>query len=131
MHRSEFAQGNHDASLAALKLTESLLPDDAAPGIRGEIAWGYGLLGYPAEAARAYEQVRVAAQARYVDPAVWAWASMGIGEYDVALKLLRQAADNTDLIQDPYPTHIIRKNSWSDPRLETAAFIKVRERLRL
>ena len=129
--RSEFAQGNHDASLAALKLTESLLPDDAAPGIRGEIAWGYGLLGYPAEAARAYEQVRVAAQTRYVDPAVWAWASMGIGEYDVALKLLRQAADNTDLIQDPYPTHFIRENSWSDPRLETAAFIKVRERLRL
>ncbi|MDE0952646.1 MAG: hypothetical protein OSA45_15370 [Halioglobus sp.] len=114
-----------------MKLTKSLLPDDAAPGIRGENAWGYGLLGYPAEAARAYEQVRVAAQARYVDPAVWAWASMGIGEYDVALKLLRQAADNTDLIQDPYPTHFIRENSWSDPRLETAAFIKVRERLRL
>ena len=129
--RSEFAQGNHDASLAALKLTESLLPNDAAPGIRGEIAWGYGLLGHPAEAMRAYEQVQLAAQSRYVDPAVWAWASMGIGEYDVALKLLRQAADNTDLIQDPYPTHFIRENSWSDPRLETAAFIEVRERLRL
>ena len=129
--RTEFALGNHGASLAALKLTESLLPEDAAPGIQGEIAWGYGLLGYPVEAARAFEQVRLAAQVRYVDPAVWAWARMGIGEYDVALKLLRQAADNTDLIQDPYPTHFIRENSWSDPRLETAEFIDVRERLRL
>ena len=129
--RSEFAQDNHEASFAALKLTESFLPDDAAPGIRGEIAWGYGLLGYPTEAASAYEQVRLAAQDRYVDPAVMAWASMGIGEYDVALKLLRQAADNTDLIQDPYPAHFIRENSWSDPRLETAEFIEVRQRLRL
>ena len=129
--RSEFALGNHEASLAALKLTESLLPEDAAPGIRGEIAWGYGLLGYPAEASRAYEQVRVSAQRRYVDPAVWAWANMGIGEYDTALKLLQQVADNLDLIQDPYPTHFIRENSWSDPQLETAEFIDVREQLRL
>ena len=30
--RSEFAQGNHDASLAALKLTESLLPERCCAG---------------------------------------------------------------------------------------------------
>jgi len=129
--RSEFAQGHHIQALEALRLTESLLPKSAAPGIRGEIAWGYGLLGYPQDASRAYAMVERAAEQRYVDPAVWAWARMGIGDYDEALLLLKQAADNTELTQDSYPAHFIRENSWSDPRLETAEFIEVRERLQL
>ncbi|MGA0265606.1 MAG: tetratricopeptide repeat protein [Lysobacterales bacterium] len=129
--RSEFALGNKQRALSALRLTESLLPEDAAPGIRGEISWGYGLLGYPDEARRAFARVEEAAKKRYVDPTTEAWARMGLGQYDLALELLREAADDLNLIQDPYPAHFIRENSWSDPMLETSDFIEVRERLRL
>ena len=57
--RSQFALGNKQKALEALELTERLIPADAAPGIRGDIAWGYGLLGRPAEARRSFDKVMI------------------------------------------------------------------------
>ena len=127
--RSQFALGDEDKALEALKLTERLIPGDAAPGIRGEIAWGYGLLNKPADAQRAFDKVMQIAANRYVDPAILAWTYMGISDYPEALRQLQLAANNLALIQDSYPAHFIRENSWSDPMLEQPDFLLVRKRL--
>ena len=129
--RSEFALGNEQQALDALQLTESLIPDDAAPGIRGDIAWGYGLLGRPEDARRAFDKVIELASTRYVDPAVLAWSYMGIQDYKEAFRQLELAANDLSLIQDSYPAHFIRENSWSDPRLEQADFLALRKRFDL
>ncbi len=129
--RSQFALGNKQQALEALQLTERLISDDAAPGIRGDIAWGYGLLGRPADARRAFDKVIRQAATRYVDPAVLAWSYMGIQDYQEAYKQLELAANDLSLIQDSYPAHFIRENSWSDPRLEQSDFLALRKRFDL
>jgi len=129
--RSQFALGNEQEALDALELTERLIPDDAAPGIRGDIAWGYGLLERPADARRAFDRVIELQATRYVDPAVLAWSYMGIQDYDEAYRQLELAANDLSLIQDSYPAHFIRENSWSDPRLEQSDFLALRQRFRL
>lgn len=129
--RSQFALGNKQKALEALELTERLIPADAAPGIRGDIAWGYGLLGRPAEARRSFDKVMELAATRHVDPAVMAWSYMGIKNYEEALKQLALAGNDRSLIQDSYPAHFIRENSWSDPRLEQPDFLALRKKLSL
>ena len=129
--RSQFAIGNKKQALEALQLTERLIPDDAAPGIRGDIAWGYGLLGLPIDARRAFDKVIELSATRYVDPAVMAWSYMGIKDYQEAFRQLELAANDLSLIQDSYPVHFIRENSWSDPRLEQPDFLALRKRFNL
>ena len=127
--RSEFARGNDEAALDALRRTEQLLPGDAAPAIRGELAYGYRLLGQPEDARRAFEVVRELATNLYVDPSTWAWAYMGVGDYDEALRLLDTAAENLELLQLPWLAHFIRLNTWSDPILDQPEWVEMRSRL--
>ncbi len=127
---SEFALGNNEASLAALRRTEQLLPSGAAPSIRGEVAYGYGLLGHPEDAQRGFELVRDLAIDRYVDASTWARVYMAVGDYDEALRRTNIAADYRDLLQDPWPTHFISQNTLRDPILEEPEWIDVRSRLR-
>ena len=129
--RARFALGYRKAELEALELTQRLLPSDAAPGIRGEIAWGFGLLGRPEEAQRALDRVIEIAARRYVDPAVLAWTYLGVGDKEEAARQLRLAAEDLSRVQDSYPAHFIRENSWSDPALEQEPFPQLRERLEL
>jgi len=127
--RSEFALGNEEAALDALRRTEQLLPGDAAPGIRGEVAYGYGQLRQAEDAQRAFELVKDLAVDRYVDASTWSWAYMGVGNYDEALRQLNTAAENLEHLQLPWLALYIRQNTWSDPILDQPEFVEVRSRL--
>ena len=127
--RSEIARGNDDAALDALRLSEQLLPGDASPAIRGELAYAYRLLGQADDAQRAFEVVDELAGNLYVDSSTWAWAYMGVGDYDEALRQLNTAAENLELLQLPWVAHFIRQNVWSDPILDQPEFVEVRSRL--
>jgi TolB-like protein len=128
---SEFGGGNDEAALDALRITEQLMPADAPPPPRAGMAYGYGLLGQGQDAVRSFEIITELAAGRYVDPVTWARAHLGVGDYDEALRQLTIAAENHELVQDPYPASFVALNMWSDPALEEPAFVEVRERLRV
>jgi len=127
--RSEFARGNDEAALDALRLAEQLLPGDASPAIRGELAYAYGRLRQADDAQRAFAIVEELAGGLYVDSSTWAWAYMGVGDYDEALRQLNIATENLELLQLPWLAHFIRQNVWNDPVLEQPEFVEVRSRL--
>ena len=79
---------------------------------------------------RAFETLVELAAERYVDATVWAWAYLGLGDYEEALRLLNAASENLENTRDPYPAHFIRWNVWSDSMLEEPEWVEVRERLR-
>jgi hypothetical protein len=124
---AEFARGNNEAALDALRLAEL----SGGFGTTVYISHGYGLLRQPEDAQRIFEIIRVRAADRYVDPVIWAWAYMGVGDYDEALNQLNTAAENPELIQDNGRSFYIAVNIWSDPMLDTPAFVEVRNRLAL
>jgi len=55
---------------------------------------------------------------------------MGVGDYDEALRQMNVAAENNELVQDPYVAQFIRLNFWSDLMLEQPEWVEVREKLR-
>ena len=125
--RAEFARGNNEAALDALRRAEQLLPGDAAPAIRGELAYGYGRLGQPEDARRAFEVVREVATNLYVDSSTWAWAYMGVGDYDEAFNAI---AENLDRARYNGMARTIRLNSFDDPMLEEPEWVELREQMR-
>jgi TolB-like protein/tetratricopeptide (TPR) repeat protein len=129
MARSEFGLGNHEAALDALRVTEQLTLNDAAPEIQSILAWGYGLLGQAEDAQRTFEKFRVLAADRHVNAVAWVWAYMGVGDYDEALRLLNGIAENLELLREPYQAHLTRQNVWSDPMLEEPEWVEAREKL--
>ncbi len=54
-----------------------------------------------------------------------------MGDEEVAARQLQLAAEDLSRVQDSYPAHFIRENSWSDPVLEQERFLQLRERLAL
>ena len=70
------------------------------------------------------------ALANYVDPGQWAWAYMGIGDYDEAFNLLNDAVENPEFIrQYPFVRDVIQ-NFWFDPMLEQPEWVEARNKLR-
>jgi tetratricopeptide (TPR) repeat protein len=130
LSHSEFVLGSRETALDALTLGESLLPGDGANGPRADVVYGYGLLGQREDAQRAFEFVTELSADQYVDPVVWAWAYMGMGDYDEALIRLNAAAENPQLITDPIAALFTRLNFWSDPVLEQPEWVEVRNKLR-
>lgn len=126
--RAEVARGNYEAALDALRLTDQLLPD-GTPVLHSELVYAYGLLGQPEDAQRVFEELRGFATDQYVDPSIWAWAYMGVGDYDEALRQLHTAAENLELLQLPWVALFIRDNTWSDPILEQSEWVEMRSRL--
>ena len=54
-----------------------------------------------------------------------------VGDEEEAARQLQLAAEDLSRVQDSYPAHFIRENSWSDPVLEQERFLQLRERLAL
>ncbi len=93
-------------------------------------AYGYGALGRPDDGLRMFERLRELSADQYVDPVMWAWAYMGMGDYDEALDQLNAADENPGLIKFiPFMPNL-RHNVWSDPMLEQPEFVEVLNRLR-
>ena len=121
------ALGDDSAALDSLKLAEQL------GGYEGVtllvwLAYGYGLLGQPDDAQRAFDALEALSEVEYVDPPQWAWAYMGVGDYDEALRLLNSAIANPELIRRTFVAYIWL-NIWQDAMLEEPAFVDVRNRL--
>ena len=126
---AEFGRGRHDVALDVMRRLESQYQGTGVATL-AMMAHGFGVLGQLDSAQRAFERLRERATVRYIDPVIWAEAYMGVGDYDEALRLLNEAAENPDLIQIPYMPLNMRINFWSDPMLEQPEFVEVRERLR-
>ena len=50
---------------------------------------------------------------------------MCVGDYDEALRQMNVAAENHELVQDPYVAQFIRLNFWSDPMLEQPEWVEM------
>ena len=96
-----------------------------SPGVRAHLGWYYGRLGQRSDAERIYSELEETAKERYVDPASWAWANIGVGDYDRALELYREARSDVSLVQDPWVLHYSRQNFCSDPVLDEPRFQQV------
>ncbi|MFT5511267.1 MAG: tetratricopeptide (TPR) repeat protein [Hyphomicrobiaceae bacterium] len=126
MALSEFALGHHEQALDSLRALQQV----SGPASLAFIAPGFGLLGQPDDALRSFERIREISAEQYIDPVIWAWAYMGIGDYDEALNRLNIAAENPKLIQVGFMAWFFMGNIWRDPMLEETAFVEVREKLR-
>jgi hypothetical protein len=61
-----------------------------------------------------------------VDPAVWAFAYLAVGDREQALAHLTRVRVEARLVSNPFTVMYIRQNTWSDPILEDPAFIEIR-----
>jgi len=118
----ELACGREDKALEATRAADKLMPREASPGIRAHTGWFYGRLGEHADAQRIFDEISATAKLRYVDPASWAWAHIGIGDYDRALDLYTEVRRDVSVVQDPWVIHLARQNFCSDPILDEPRF---------
>ncbi len=118
----EVARGDEAKGLAAVRKADRLIPKEASAGIRAHVGWFYGRLGQRADAQRIFAELEQTAQRRYVDPASWAWANLGIGDYERALELYREVRKDVTVVQDPWEIHLARQNFCSDPVLDEPRF---------
>ena len=126
---AEFGRGDLDAALDELRRLEVRYGQGRGPGTWVNMIYGYGLLGQPNDARRAFESLENLAADRYVDPVIWAVAHMGVGNYDEAFRLLNIVVENPDLVQIGWWLANIRYNFWSDPVLEQPDWLEMRTRL--
>ena len=129
MASSEFARGEYEAALDALRLVDQLRRRTANDSV-SILGYGYGLLGQPDDAQRLFDDLNDLADEQYIDSMHWAWAYMGVGDYDEALRQVNSAAENPELISYRPLADFIRLNIWSDPVLEQPEWVEVRNRLR-
>ena len=122
----EYVLGNYEAASEALSFTERL---NSGAGTQIWAAYGYGLLGLPEDAQRAFDRLTELAEDVYVDPGQWARTYMGVGNYDEALRQINRAIANPDLIRRHEMIDRIMINEWSDPLLESPEWIEARNQL--
>lgn len=132
LHRAlpEYALGHEAQALAALRLADRLLPDQAAPALHVHIAYGLSRLGQRQDTERLLAKLRSMLGERYVDPIVWVWADLAVGENVRAAESLRKALTKPELRQEPFVRNFIRENAWRDPALDEPEFVELREQLR-
>jgi len=127
--RSEFAEGNDAVALDALKSADQLMTDDVSPGLYADLANGYSRLGWSDDAGRLIRCIRKTESERYVDPAVWAFAYLAVGDDAQALLYLNKVLADHTLVANPFTVMFIKQNAWSDPTLDNPEFIDIRKKL--
>jgi len=127
----EIARGNQEVALDLTRQGEKLFPDRGLAGVWGHIAYAYRVLGETEDAERAYDRYLETTRGLYVARGLQAWAYLGVAEYDNALRVLYEAAEDLSLERNPFPLIAIRENLYSDPILDQPEFVEVRSRLRL
>lgn len=128
--RAESALGDQQAALQSLRMAEQLLPNDPAVAFLSEFIYGYGRLGQHEDAQRLFVRLKAEAESIYVDPSVWVWAYLGIGDTEQALVNLKKGANDRRLLQQAWLSAFQRQNTWVDPVLERPEFAEVLQRLR-
>jgi len=125
---SEFGRGDNGAALEALRVTEQISVGSSSA--YAFAAYMYGRMGQPDEAIRVFESAREAAVSQYLEPSNWAFAYMGVGDYDEAYNQLDTAAGNIHSLTDLRMRQPIRLNLFADPVLEEPKWVELRGRLR-
>jgi serine/threonine-protein kinase len=87
-----------------------------APQMLGFLALTLTRLGKMTEARSLLERLREIAARTYVSPSSFAWAHIGLGEYDEAIQRLEQAIDDRDSMIIPIKTYAFLDPLRSDPR---------------
>ena len=131
VHRAmpQIALGNEASALQGLKLADQLLPEAAPPQLHMHLAYGFSRLGQPEDAKRVVDRVRGKTTGRFIDPIIWVWGHLALGEPAQALRLLEQALENPQHRQEVFVRTFIKQNSWSDPVLEEPGFAAARDEL--
>jgi tetratricopeptide (TPR) repeat protein len=120
----------HDAhALEGLKLADQLLPDAAPPQLQMHLAYGLSRVGLHENARRVVDRVKGRTTGTFVDPIVWVWGHLALGEKAQALRLLNETVEQTQFRQEIFVRTFIKQNSWSDPVLEEPGFVQAREGL--
>ena len=125
----EHALGDDDRAVQALKIAEELMPDQAVPGIRLHIAYGYTNTGRDEDAKRLWSRVERTMGELFYDPALWFWIGRIKGDRAGALKALRKAVEQPEYRQEIFLRTFLKQNNWHDPVLEEPEFAELRSRL--
>jgi TolB-like protein len=133
LHRGmpEIRLGDEARALEGLKLADQLLPDAAPPQLHMHLAYGFSRVGRHEDARRVVERVKARTTGRFVDPVVWVWGHLALGQPAQALRQLKETVEQTQFRQEIFVRTFIRQNSWSDPVLEEPDFVDARMGLAL
>lgn len=129
---TETARGNYDAAREELQLTDQLLIDRTIIYLT-DAAYVYGRIGDAENARRLYEEIEGIAADEEIGAGGWALASLGIGDYDEALRWLNIGADKAsrhELDAGMFSLMNLKLNFTADPVLERPEFVDVRNRIR-
>lgn len=121
--------GNDTRAFEALKIAHELMPEQAAPGISGHVAYGYRNVGRDEEARQLWARVEATMDDRFVDPALWIWGCRCKGDQAGALEALRKAVEQPQYRQEIFLRTFMKQNNWHDPVLEEPDFAELRSRL--
>lgn len=125
----EHALGDDARAIQALKIADELMPDQAVPGIRGHIAYGYTNVGRDEDARRIWSRVEQTMGDRFYDPLLWVWVYRIKGDRAGALNALRKAVEQPQYRQEIFLRTFLRQNTWHDPVLDEPEFAELRSRL--
>ena len=105
------------------------MPDQAVPGIRGHIAYGYKNVGRDEDAKRVWDRVEPALSDRFYDPAIWVWGCRVKGDRAGALEVLRKSVEQPQYRQEIFLHTFLKQNIWHDPVLDEPEFAAIRKRM--
>lgn len=125
----EHALGEDARAIQALKIADELMPDQAVPGIRGHIAYGYKNVGRDEDAKRVWDRVEPALSDRFYDPAIWVWGCRVKGDRAGALEVLRKSVEQPQYRQEIFLHTFLKQNIWHDPVLDEPEFAAIRKRM--
>jgi TolB-like protein/tetratricopeptide (TPR) repeat protein len=123
------ALGRDTQALEGVRLAAQLLPDESAPAIHIHLAYGFGRLGQREEARRILNKVKGTIGDRHVDPIVWVYADLAVGDAASALESFSKAVAKREYRQEPFARNLIKENAWSDPILQEPQFVELRGKL--
>ncbi len=84
----------------------------------GFLAYDLARIGETEEARSLLERIRAIAAKMYVSPSSFAWAHLGLGEYDEAIARLGETIDDRDSMIVPIKTYPFLDPLRSDPRFD-------------
>jgi serine/threonine-protein kinase len=111
---AEFELGRHDQALTSMQ--KALEFSGNNPVGLGTLAYLHGRSGDTNKPRTLLEQLRVAAQTRYVSPSAMCLAHLGLGQMEEALQALEASIENRDFTAQWFRHRPFRAHFQEDPR---------------
>lgn len=130
----EYLSGNEEAATREARIASRLrIDDDLDFNVLATYAQSYGALGFADEAEK-YLELFVARASQEpegtIDPAMWARAYMGVGDWDKALEYISLTVEQVENGFRSGDSNSIAANRYRQPELERPEFVELRKRLR-